>query len=99
MLRCAACGGGWRIPRSRCPHCGNEDPKTQHYLALDEEAEKYRVDLCDRCHGFVKSETSFAPTPAELLTIEDAAMLHLDAVARERGYSATPDVEGLRTED
>lgn len=98
VLRCAACGGGWRIARSRCPHCGNDDARTQHYLAAEGEAEKYRVEMCDRCHGFIKSVTSFAPTPAELLTIEDAAMLHLDAAARERGYTATPDVGEVERE-
>jgi FdhE protein len=91
VLRCAACGAGWGVPRLRCPHCGSEDQQQQHYLALDSEAEKYRVELCENCQGFIKSATSFVPTPAELLTIEDAAMLHLDAAARERGYSAMPD--------
>lgn len=99
VLRCAACGAGWRFPRTRCPHCDNQDAKTLHYLAVEEEAEKYRVDLCDRCRGFVKSATSFAPTPAELLTIEDAAMLHLDATAREWGYTATPDLDSVRVTD
>ena len=99
-LRCAACGCGWNFPRSRCAHCGNEEAKLLHYIAADGEGEKYRVDLCDRCHGYLKSVTAFAPTPPELLTIEDAALLHLDAAARERGYTSTPDVdEGLRTED
>ena len=87
VLRCAACGAGWKYPRTRCAHCGNQDQRTLHYLATEEQAEKYRVDLCDRCHGYLKSVTSFEPTPAELLTIEDAAMLHLEATARERGYS------------
>ena len=78
-------------PRARCPHCSNEDQRTLQYLAVEGQAEKYRVELCDRCRGYVKSATSFEPTPAELLTIEDAALLHLDAIARERGYTATPE--------
>ena len=98
VLRCAACGAGWKSPRARCPHCGNEDQRTLHYLAVEGQAEKYRVDLCDRCHGYVKSATSFEPTPAELLTIEDAALLHLDALARERGYTATPEVAEVTDE-
>lgn len=98
VLRCAACGGGWKFPRVQCPHCGTTDAAKLHYLALDEEAEKYRVELCDNCHGFIKSVTSFAPTPAELLTIEDAAMLHLDAAARERGYTPAPEAEGDEAE-
>lgn len=90
MLRCGGCGTGWRTLANRCAHCGNTDDKTLHSLAAEGREEKYRVDLCDRCHGYLKSVTSFAPTPRELLTIEDAAMLHLDAAARARGYTATP---------
>ncbi len=96
VLRCAACGAGWKYPRTRCAHCGNQDQRTLHYLAVEEQAEKYRVDLCDRCHGYLKSVTSFEPTPAELLTIEDAAMLHLEAIAQERGY--TNDVRSANDE-
>lgn len=92
QLRCAACGAGWRTLVNRCAHCGTTEGKALHYLAMEGREEKYRVDLCERCHGYVKSVTSFAPTPAELLTIEDAATLYLDAAARERGYTATPEI-------
>lgn len=92
VLRCATCGGGWNFPRTRCAHCGTLDTKHLHYLAAEGQEEKYRVDLCDNCHGFLKSTTAFAPTPTELLTIEDAALLHLEEAARERGYTATPAV-------
>jgi FdhE protein len=93
QLRCAACGTGWRTLVNRCAHCGTTEGKALHYLATEGREEKYRVDLCDRCHGYLKSMTSFAPTPAELLTIEDAATLHLDAAAQERGYTATPEID------
>jgi FdhE protein len=86
-LRCAICGVGWRYARNRCAGCGNDDPATQHYLAAEGQEEKYRIDLCDRCHSYLKSCTSFAPTPAELLAIEDAALLHLEEEARRRGFS------------
>jgi FdhE protein len=86
VLRCATCGAGWRFPRNRCAHCGTDEPGAQHYLAAEGTEEKYRVDLCDRCHRYLKSVTAFAPTPAELLAIDDTAMLHLEAAARERGY-------------
>lgn len=86
VLRCATCGAGWRFARNRCAGCGDDDPAAQHYLAAEGREEKYRVELCDRCRGYLKSVTAFAPTPAELLTIDDAAMLHLEAAARERGY-------------
>lgn len=84
--RCATCGAGWRFARGRCAGCGTDDPAARHYLAAEGREEKYRVDLCDRCHGYLKSLTAFAPTAPELLAIEDAALLHLEAAARERGY-------------
>ncbi len=91
-LRCAICGTGWRILVNRCAHCGTEDQQMLHYLAKEGQEGKYRVDLCDRCHGYLASFTSFAVTPPELLTIEDAALLSLGAAARARGYTATPDI-------
>ncbi|HEY8599553.1 MAG TPA: formate dehydrogenase accessory protein FdhE [Thermomicrobiales bacterium] len=94
QLRCAACGTGWRTLVNRCAHCGTTEGKALRYLAVEGREEKYRADLCDRCRGYLKSITSFAPTPAELLTIEDATTLYLDAAARERGYTATPEIDG-----
>jgi FdhE protein len=88
VLRCATCGAGWRVARSRCAGCGTDDPSALHYLAPEGREEKYRVELCDRCHSYLKSTTTFAPTPPELLAIEDAGLLHLETAARERGYRA-----------
>lgn len=89
-LRCASCGAGWPFSHTTCVHCGSVDDRAQHYLSAEGQAGKYRVDVCDHCHGYLKSVTNFAPTPSELLTIEDMALLHLDAVATARGYVATP---------
>lgn len=86
VLRCATCGAGWPFARNRCAGCGTTEPGAQRYLAAEGWEEKYRVDLCDRCLGYLKSVTTFAATPAELLAIEDTAMLHLELAARERGY-------------
>ncbi len=86
VLRCAVCGAGWRFARNRCPGCDTTEPGAQHFLAVEGREEKYRVDLCDNCHGYVKSCTAFAATAPELLAIDDIALLHLAEAARERGY-------------
>ncbi|MGE5172370.1 MAG: formate dehydrogenase accessory protein FdhE, partial [Betaproteobacteria bacterium] len=49
--------------------------------------EKMRVEACDKCHGCLKVISSFSPTPPEMLPVEDLATLHLDYIARERGYA------------
>jgi FdhE protein len=86
-LRCSTCGTGWHYARNRCAGCGGDDPGAQHYLAAEGHEEKYRVELCDHCRRYLTSCTNFAPTPAELLAIEDTALLHLAEEAQRRGYT------------
>ncbi len=85
-LRCGSCGADWRFRRLQCPYCGNEDHKTLRYLYAENQRGKMHVEACDRCHGYHKVISSFTPTPAEMLPVEDLATVHLDYIARQRGY-------------
>ena len=85
-LRCGACGADWQVRRMQCAQCGNEDHKTQHYLYAEGRRDTMRVEVCDACKGYIKVIASFSPSPAEMITIEDLATVHLDALAREQGY-------------
>jgi FdhE protein len=84
-LRCIACGSGWRTQRLRCPYCGNDDYRTLGSLAVEGEV-RQRIEVCERCKGYLKVVNAFDPPPAELLAIEDVASMHLDIVAIDRGY-------------
>jgi formate dehydrogenase maturation protein FdhE len=46
-----------------------------------------RIEACDKCKSYLKVISSFAPTPADMLAIEDLATLSLDYIAEERGYT------------
>jgi FdhE protein len=48
---------------------------------------KDRVDVCERCHGYLKSVATFHSVPTPQLAAEDVATVHLDVGARERGYT------------
>jgi FdhE protein len=85
-LRCSQCGADWRFPRLQCMYCGNEDHHTLKHLYTESHLETMRVEVCDTCHGYLKVITSFAPTSPEMLTVEDLATLHLDSIAKARGY-------------
>ena len=85
-LRCGQCGADWPFRRLLCLYCGNEDHNTQKYLYSEKEREKMRVEVCDKCKGYIKVIASFDPTPAAMLSIEDLATLHLDYIAQELGY-------------
>ncbi len=52
-----------------------------------------RVDVCDRCHGYVKAIDTFSSHPPVRLLAEDAATVHLDVAATEAGYTRPGDVD------
>ncbi len=85
-LRCGQCGADWPFRRLQCTYCGNEDHNTLGYLYPEGQREKMRVEVCDKCHGYLKVIAAFTPTPPAMLSVEDLATLHLDYIAQEHGY-------------
>ena len=84
FLLCSHCGYQWRIDRMICPFCNNRDQESLQFFYAEEE-KTHRVDLCDKCHQYIKTidlrtlgETDFP--------LEDLATLHLDIVASKKGY-------------
>jgi len=108
VLRCGRCGTGWSWLVLLCPYCGNDDHRKLGTLmeehvrpgaALPTPAEphsKDRVDVCERCHGYVKSVATFDSVPTPRLAAEDAATVHLDVGARDAGYTR-PGAVDVRT--
>ncbi len=86
-LRCGACGADWQFRRLQCMYCGNEDHEAQRYLYEEKEKDKMRVEVCDKCRGYLKVISAFSPTPSDMLAVEDLATIHLDYIAQERGYA------------
>lgn len=85
-LRCGQCGADWTFRRLQCMYCGNEDQKTLGCLYQENRPEQRRVEVCERCKGYLKVIPAFAPAAVELLAIEDLETLPLDYIAQERGY-------------
>ncbi|HEY3490196.1 MAG TPA: formate dehydrogenase accessory protein FdhE [Candidatus Deferrimicrobiaceae bacterium] len=91
-LRCGRCGAGWPVPRIRCVACANDDPATLGCLYPEGRDPSARVDVCDRCHAYVKVVVAFDASPFELLPAADLATFPLDCIARERGYHPAADL-------
>lgn len=85
-LRCGQCGADWLIRRLQCIYCGNEDTSLLGILSPEGRRENVRVEVCDKCHGYLKVVTRFAPSSPEELAVEDLSTLFLDCLAQERGY-------------
>ena len=84
VLRCGRCGIAWSWLVLLCPYCGNDDHRTLGTLRSEDSRD--RVDVCERCHGYVKAVATFTSVPTVRLAAEDAATMHLDVGAREAGY-------------
>ncbi len=86
-LRCGQCGAEWSAQRLKCTLCGNADHKTFGYLYAEDEPARILAEVCDDCGGYLKVINAYQPTPAEMLPVEDLATLHIDHIAKERGYA------------
>jgi len=105
VLRCGRCGIRWSWLVLLCPYCGNDDHRTLGTLVGSEDQpgvssptraerrSKDRVDVCERCHGYVKAIATFTSVPTVRLAAEDAATIHLDVGARDAGYTRPGTVD------
>jgi FdhE protein len=84
FLLCSYCGYQWRIDRLICPFCNNKEQESLHYLSPEGE-EVYRIDLCDKCHQYIKT-IDLRRAETTDLSLEDLATLHLDIMASQKGY-------------
>ena len=80
-LLCSFCGYQWRIERLVCPFCGNKEQESQQYFHAEGE-EAYRIDLCDKCHQYIKT-IDLRKIEAIDPILEDLATLHLDILASQ----------------
>jgi len=83
-LLCSYCGFQWRIDRLICPFCNNKEQQSLHYLYAEGE-EAYRIDLCEKCHQYIKT-IDLRNLEESDPVLEDLATLHLDILASQKGY-------------
>ncbi len=82
QLACGCCGTRWSFQRIGCPYCGNADSGRLSILEAEGEG-GLRLDLCEECKGYSKT---LAGEGDPALLLADWTSLHLDVLARERGY-------------
>ena len=83
-LLCSCCGYQWRMDRLCCPACDNKDQESLEYFCGEGE-EAFRIDLCDRCHRYIKT-IDYRNLEESDPCLEDLATLHLDILAAQKGY-------------
>jgi len=78
---CGLCDTRWQYPRTKCPFC-EADAQKLSVVAVEGEA-GLRIDYCPSCRGYLKT---YAGKGDEALLLSDWSSLHLDLVARDRGF-------------
>ena len=63
--------------------CGNKDQGSLHCFH-GEGDEAHRIDLCDKCHQYIKT-IDFRKIEESDPVLEDLATLHLDVLATQKG--------------
>ncbi len=81
-LACGRCRTRWAFERVGCPYCGGLDPSKRSILAPEGEG-GLRLDVCEECRGYLKT---FAGEGDPSFLLSDWTSLHLDVLARDRGF-------------
>ncbi len=79
-LACGLCHDTWKYRRIGCPYCATENPDRLEVWELENEG-GLRLDGCKDCTGYVKTVDG-----AEPFLLQDWPTIHVDAVAKEKGY-------------
>lgn len=92
VLLCSRCEHRWNAKRIMCAVCENEDPHGMERITVDKQPGE-RVHLCTNCNSYLPCLDLREALDVTTLEIEPLGLLHLDIIARERGFSpaaATP---------
>ena len=84
FLVCTYCGTEYLFDNFFCVHCGNKDPYTLKFIAVETNPE-FKIDFCTKCNHYIKvlEETKLKdPIPKGL---EDILTLNLDLLAKNAG--------------
>jgi FdhE protein len=84
---CGFCRHQWYATRRFCPFCENREEKTLAYFFSEAEKE-YRVDLCEKCHKYIKTLDMRNTERIIYVPLERVATLHLDMMAKEKGFES-----------
>ena len=87
FLRCGLCENIWMYRRLSCAICGEGKAEKLEYF-MPENNDRYRVDACNTCGGYLKSVClgKFEELKTCDLTIENLLTMSLDSEMLGKGY-------------
>ena len=83
---CDRCFTEWPVRYLYCVHCGNDQAKDIYYLNVESD-DAYRLFLCNKCKGYLKTYDERGLGKPTDLFIANVETIYLDILAQEKGYS------------
>jgi len=92
-VHCSLCWHRWPVERMVCLFCDNRSSDALTYLYSETEPE-YRINLCEGCKQYLKVVDTRKLDRGFYPPLEQVASLHLDMLARDRGFTHFLDAGG-----
>lgn len=86
VLLCSRCEHRWSTKRVMCPVCETEDPHTLEYEKVTD-GRGERVYYCKSCRSYLPCLDLRESAEVEALEIEPLGLVHLDILARGKGFA------------
>jgi FdhE protein len=85
-LRCSLCAHQWRVDRTTCPVCGNQDQDQMRFMFADDQP-RQRADLCHACGKYLVTLDIRDDGQEPVWATAALGLLHLDILAQGQGLS------------
>jgi len=87
LMFCDRCFAEWEIRYLFCPYCGNDKPGDISYITVENDDKAYKIYVCEKCKGYVKTYDQRDGAPPTDLYIANIETIYLDMLAKEKGYT------------
>ena len=87
FMFCDHCFTEWETQNIYCVHCGNNNPDTIQYLAVEDDL-TYQIYTCEECKGYLKTFDERCRGDQTDLFIANIETVYLDILAQEKGYNS-----------
>lgn len=87
LMFCDRCFSEWWIRYIFCPYCGHDRPGDIGYVTIENDDKAYKVYVCEKCKGYIKTYDQRDGAPATDLYIANIETIYLDLLAQEKGYT------------
>ncbi|HHV16959.1 MAG TPA: formate dehydrogenase accessory protein FdhE [Gelria sp.] len=86
FMFCDRCFTEWHVRYLYCVYCGNDQAKDIYYLNVEND-DAYKLFLCNKCKGYLKTYDGRSLGKSTDLFIANIESVYLDMLAQEKGYT------------